>query len=109
MTAPTCATSLPPPIRSSRAISDMERHRDIAPSKLAAAAFQQRPGQLLNEQRHAAGTFDHGVNGFTGERIARRHPRYHFAHVSRTQPVEVDLRRMRAPRPLRVKLGPRRI
>jgi hypothetical protein len=41
----------------------VQGHRDLAPAGIGIAAFEHRARQLLDEQRHATGAFDHRLDG----------------------------------------------
>src|SRR5690349_12349130 len=87
----------------------MQGHGNLTAAELPAAGFEHRSRQLLDEKRHSAGALDDRVDSVAGERVACGNLSDHIAYVARFQPVERDLRMMGSQRPLRMKLGPRRV
>src|SRR5215469_14221235 len=83
----------------------MQCYRNFARAWLDGATLQHRARQLLDKKRHAGGAFDNRLYTFAGEGLACRHQGYHLFYIARAQPVERDLRVMRAHWPLRTELG----
>ena len=107
---PTWVTSLAGPSRSSRAISEscsvagISRPVSFA-SPLSSTA---RVNSSTNSGTPPVRSTTVAMVS-SDERLRRRDLRHHRAHVARAQPVERDLRVMRAHRPRRAELGPRRV
>src|SRR5438105_1081313 len=73
----------------------MQGDRDLTPREPRIATLEHRPRQLLDEEWYPAGALDHYRDGLLRQGLLGRYFPHHRAHVTRTQPVERDLRVMR--------------
>ena len=74
----------------------------------APVTLQDEPGQLLSEQRHSIGALHDCIDELGRQRGACHHPRDHLPGVTVVEAIKRNLGVMRAHRPGRVELGPRR-
>ena len=72
------------------------------------AALQQEAGDLLDEQRHAAGAFAHALHHLLGQRMARGEFADHARDLAAIERRERDDAMMRPQAPGRAELRPRR-